>query len=182
MKLKNENLAVLIVDMQNGIIGNAFKRESVVNNINILIDQARTHNVSVIWIQHSDENLKENTEDWKLASELKYVSTDLFIRKNFGDSFEDTPLDSELKRLGVKKVFVAGAQTDGCIRATIHGAFVRGYDTTLIADAHTTEDLTSYGLPSPESIITLTNTYWTWQSAPGRQGTVIKTKDVKFEK
>ena len=36
---------------------------------------------------------------------------------------------------------VVGAKTDAFIRATLHGAFVRGYDVTLVSDAHTTEDL-----------------------------------------
>jgi len=37
-----------------------------------------------------------------------------------------------LARLGVGRLVVAGAETDACIRSTLHGAFTRGYDATLV--------------------------------------------------
>ena len=68
---------------------------------------------------------------------------------------------------------VTGAETDECIRCTLHGAFTRGYDATLVSDAHTTEDQTAWGAPPPEQVIAHTNLYWNFQSAPGRTaGTV----------
>lgn len=180
-KNKKNQTAVLIVDMQKGVISNAFSRDLVAANINRLVERARAKNVHVFWVQHSDETLKENTEDWKLVSDLNFDPVERVIHKKYGDSFEDTTLDSELKSHGIHRLLIAGAQTDGCIRATLHGAFVRGYDTVLVADAHTTEDLTAYGLPSPEIIINFTNTYWNWQSAPGRKGSVIKTDEILFD-
>ena len=89
-------------------------------------------------------------------------------------------LESELARLRVGRVVVTGAQTDACIRATIHGAFTRGYDTVLVNDAHTTDDLSGYGMPPAEKVIAHTNMYWTWQDAPGRTASVLKTADVRF--
>ncbi len=67
------------------------------------------------------------------------------MAKNYGDSFEDTTLESTLGQLGIGHLVVAGAQTDQCVRSTIHGGFARGYDVTLVADAHTTEDLSQWG-------------------------------------
>jgi nicotinamidase-related amidase len=177
---EHQKAAILIIDMQNGVIANAYQRDAVIANIQQLIQKARSHQVPIIWIQHSGKGLDKNTIDWQIVDDLKREDADLLIHKQFLDSFEDTNLDSELKRLMIKKVFVLGAQTDACIRSTIHGAFIRGYDTSLVSDAHTTEDMTSYGLPSPEVIIHFTNTYWTWQSAPGRIASVIKTEDVNF--
>ena len=79
---------------------------------------------------------------------------------------------------GVGRVVVTGAQSDACIRATLHGALVRGYDVTLVGDAHTTEDLTDYGAPTPDLVISHTNLYWQWASAPGRRGDVVPTGEV----
>jgi nicotinamidase-related amidase len=76
---------------------------------------------------------------------------------------------------------VTGAQTDACIRATLHGAFVRGYDTLLVSDAHTTDDFSEYGLPPADKVIAHTNMYWTWQEGPGRTASVVETGDVKFD-
>lgn len=172
--------ALLIVDMQNGVVSNAHRRNEVIVNILELVSKARIENRPVIWIQHADENLIENSENWQLVKELKALGSEFLIHKCYGDSFEATQLDSILKKEKIDRVVVVGAQTDACIRATIHGAFVRGYETVLVSDAHTTEDLTSFGLPSPEKIIEFTNIYWTWQSAPGRRGEVLMTSEVQF--
>ena len=76
---------------------------------------------------------------------------------------------------------VTGAQTDACIRSTLHGALVRGYDATLVSDAHTTEDMREWGFPvTPEQSIDYTNAYWSWAKAPGRKGSVTPTAEVDF--
>jgi nicotinamidase-related amidase len=78
------------------------------------------------------------------------------------------------------RLVVAGAQTDACIRSTLHGALVRGDDATLVSDAHTTEDQTAWGAPPPDQVIAHTNLYWTYQRAPGRTAGTVETKDVDF--
>jgi isochorismate hydrolase len=102
------------------------------------------------------------------------------VHKTFGDSFEDTDLEDVLASSRVGHLVVTGAQTDECIRSTIHGAFVRGYDVTLVGDAHTTEDLSAWGAPPPDQVIAHTNMYWRYHSAPGRTAAVTETKDVTF--
>ena len=102
------------------------------------------------------------------------------VEKNYGDSFEATTLEAVLSDLGVGRLVVVGAQTDACVRSTLHGAFVRGYDTTLVSDAHTTEDQTEWGAPPPEQVIAHTNLYWKYQTAPGRTAGTVETKDVDF--
>jgi hypothetical protein len=44
-------------------------------------------------------------------------------------------------KLGATHVVLAGAATNWCIRATAYGALERGYDLTLVKDAHTTETM-----------------------------------------
>jgi nicotinamidase-related amidase len=102
------------------------------------------------------------------------------VQKTYGDSFEDTRLEEILADARVGHIVVAGAQTDACIRSTIHGGFTRGYDVTLVGDAHTTEDQTEWGAPAPEEVIAHTNLYWQYQGAPGRTADVARTSDVVF--
>ena len=102
------------------------------------------------------------------------------VHKSYGDSFEGTDLEDVLARGGVGRLVVAGAQTDACIRSTIHGAFARGYDVTLVGDAHTTEDLSEWGAPTPDKVIAHTNLYWEEQAAPGRTADVATAEDVTF--
>ena len=114
-------------------------------------------------------------------SERQRLATEPVVHKTYGDSFEATDLEELLAERGVGRLVVTGAQTEACIRSTLHGALVRGYDTTLVADAHTTEDLREWGFPvSPEQSIGYTNMYWSWASAPGRAGVVTPTADVDF--
>jgi nicotinamidase-related amidase len=174
------NTALLVVDVQNDVVANAHQRDDVIANINNLIDKARAEEVPVIWVQHSDDDMPEDSDGWQLVPELQRQESEPLVHKKYGDAFEDTILESELAQRGVGRLVVAGAQTDACIRSTIHGAFTRGYDTILAGDAHTTEDFTEYGLPPADKVIAHTNMYWTWQDAPGRSASVVKTEDVDF--
>jgi nicotinamidase-related amidase len=174
------NSALLVIDVQHDVVAGAHRRDDVIANIDALVRKARAEDVPVIWVQHSDAGLPEHTPGWEYVSELPQLEGEPVVHKHYGDSFEDTTLESELAVRGVGRVFVTGAQTDACVRATLHGAFVRGYDTTLVSDAHTTEDLSEYGLPTPDKVIAHANMYWTWQGVPGRQAAVVDTAGVDF--
>jgi nicotinamidase-related amidase len=174
------NTALLVIDVQNGVVTGNHERDAVVANIGALVDRARHQQVPVVWVQHSDEAMTKGSEDWQIVPELKPDDADPHIEKIYGDSFEDTTLETVLSDLGVGRLLVAGAQTDACIRSTLHGAFVRGYDTTLVSDAHTTEDQTAWGAPPPDKVIAHTNLYWRYQTAPGRTAGTVETKDVSF--
>jgi nicotinamidase-related amidase len=176
------NTALVVIDVQNGVMEGALRRDDVIKNINSLVDKARAEDVPVVWVQHSDDGpLKQGSEAWQYVPELERRDEEPVVHKTYGDSFEDTDLEARLAERGVGRLVVAGAQTDACVRSTIHGAFTRGYDVTLVGDAHTTEDLTQWGAPSPEDVISHTNLYWKYQDAPGRSAGTVDTADISFE-
>lgn len=175
------NTALLVVDVQNAVVANAHHRDEVIANINTLVGNARARQIPVIWVQHSDDELPEQSDGWQYVPELQRQESEPLVPKRYGDSFEDTTLEAELAQRDVGRLVVTGAQTDACIRATIHGAFTRGYDTVLVSDAHTTEDFSEYGLPPADKVIAHTNMYWSWQAAPGRNASVVETADVIFD-
>ena len=174
------NTALLVVDVQTGVVAEAHERDAVVANVGALVEKARRERVPVVWIQHSDENLAKGSDEWQIVPELSPGEHEPLVDKHYGDSFEQTTLETVLSGLGVGRLVVAGAQTDECVRSTLHGAIVRGYDTTLVSDAHTTEDATEWGAPPPEQVIAHTNLYWTYHTAPGRTAGTVTTKDVEF--
>ena len=174
------NTALLVVDVQNAVVEGAHDRDAVVANVGSLVDKARQERVPVVWVQHNDENLERGSDAWRIVPELRRGDAEPLVEKRYGDSFEDTTLETVLSGLGVGHLVVVGAQTDGCIRSTLHGAFVRGYDATLVGDAHTTEDLSEWGAPPPDLVIAHTNLYWSDQSAPGRTAGTVEAKDVDF--
>lgn len=174
------NSALLVIDVQQGVVLGVHERDAVVANIGRLVDKARREQVPVIWVQHSSEHLVRGTDDWRIVPELIPGDAEPLVEKRYGDSFEDTSLETVLSGLGVGRLVVVGAQTDQCVRSTLHGSIVRGYDATLVSDAHTTEDQTAWGAPPPDKVIAHTNLYWTYQTAPGRTGGTVATKDVDF--
>lgn len=179
--MNKSNSALIVVDVQNSVVAQAFQRDEIIQNINHLVTRAREQNVPVIWVQHSNQEMQMHTDGWKIVPELKPLDGDAVIFKVHGDSFEGTDLAQKLAEKQIGRVVVTGAQTDACIRSTIHGAFARGYDTVLVSDAHTTEDLSSYGMPSPDKLIGFTNMYWTWQTGVGKTASVEKSADVRFK-
>jgi nicotinamidase-related amidase len=174
------NTALLVVDVQNGVIDGTHERDAVVANVSSLVEKARRERVPVVWVQHSDEHLARGSDDWRIVSELNPGDAEPLVEKSYADSFENTTLETVLSGLGVGRLVVVGAQTDECIRSTLHGAVVRGYDATLVSDAHTTEDQSAWGAPPPDQVIAHTNLYWTSHTAPGRTAGTVETKDVAF--
>jgi nicotinamidase-related amidase len=174
------NTALLVIDVQNGVVVNGYRRDDVVANIASLVEKARAADVPVVWIQHDAEDLPKGSDAWQLVPELAPVDGEARVEKQYGDSFEATNLESVLANLKVGSLVVTGAQTDACVRSTLHGAIVRGYDTLLVSDAHTSDDYSEYGLPPADKVIAHTNMYWTYQRQPGRVAGTIATEDVDF--
>ena len=175
------NTALLVVDVQNGVVGGAHERDAVVANVASLVEKARSQHVPVVWVQHSDDdNLARESDEWRLVPELARDDAEPIVEKRYADSFEETTLETVLAQLAVGRLVVAGAQTDECIRSTLHGALVRGYDATLVSDAHTTADQSEWGAPTPDKVIAHTNLYWTYHKAPGRSAGTVTTSDVDF--
>lgn len=174
------NTALLVVDVQNEVVAAAFDRDAVVARITGLVDRARDRGVPIVWVQHSDEELVIDGSGWQIVPELVPAEGEARVRKEYGDSFEGTDLEEVLTGLSVGRVVVAGAETDACIRSTIHGAFARGYDTILVGDAHTSNDKSQWGAPSAAEVTAHTNMYWGFQAAPGKTAGVVDAADVDF--
>lgn len=174
------NTALLVIDVQNDVVRGNHNSDSVVANVATLVDRARREDVPVVWVQHSDDGVIRGSEGWRIVPELSPLTAEHLVEKHYGDSFEDTDLEAVLSELGIGRLVIVGAQTDACIRSTLHGAFARGYDATLVGDAHTTEDQTAWGAPPPDQVIAHTNLYWNYQTAPGRTAGTVDTEDVDF--
>ncbi|GAA1956910.1 isochorismatase family protein [Kitasatospora viridis] len=172
--------AVLVVDAQNAALRDTHRRAEVVAAIGRLADRARAAGAPVVWVRHGDEQMPVGSEAWQIVPELAPAPGEPLVGKGWADSFEASSLEEELAARAVGRLLVAGAQTDVCIRSTLHGALVRGYDTVLVSDAHTCSDETALGAPAPELVIAHTNLYWSGQHAPGRQGGTVTADRAGF--
>ena len=140
---------LLVVDVQVGVMKDAWQAPQVIGNVARLVDRARLQGAPVLWVQHADEQLVRDSAAWQWVPELVPAPDEPRVHKAFNSSFEQTSLDTELTRLGATHLVLAGAASNWCIRATAYAALERGYDLTLVSDAHTTSDMT---LPSGATV------------------------------
>lgn len=171
--------ALLVIDVQNGVVANAYQREATVANIQELVKGARRHHVPVIWVQHSDAGLPLDSEDWRIVDALSPEAHEPIVRKRFRSAFEGTDLEALLAERHVGHLIVSGAQSEFCVRHTITAALERGYDVTLVADAHTTEDASWDGRTLRAKDIIDDQNHACWQyELPGRSCSLSTTEDA----
>ena len=176
------NKALVVIDVQNGVVWDAYDRDRIVGNIASLVASARANNVPVVWVQHSDEEMPIGGEYWQLVPELIPVDGEARVEKLYRNSFEATTLEDSLAKLGAGELIICGSQTNNCVRHTIHGALDRGYDVTLVEDAHTTSDFEwDHGVISALSIIDDQNANCRGLSLPGRNCDIVLS-DNAFKK
>ena len=114
------NTALLVIDVQNGVVGEAHDRDAVVGNVATLVEKARAGDTPVVWVQHSGDDLPQGSEPWQYVPELH------------GDRAGGAQAVRRLVRghrpggragrgAASAASWSPGAQTDECIRSTIHG-------------------------------------------------------------
>lgn len=175
--------ALLVVDVQVGVMAEAWEAPRVVAQVAAAVQRARAAGTPVIWVQHaSDDELPTGSAPWQWVPELVPAAGETLVHKRYNSSFEDTLLEAELARIGASHIVLAGAATNWCIRATAYGALERGYDLTLVADAHTTGDMTldnGVCVKAAEVVADL-NMAMTWLRYPGRRNDVASAESLDF--
>jgi nicotinamidase-related amidase len=173
---------LLVVDVQVGVMSEAWEAPRIVKNVSRAVERARAQGVPVVWVQHSDQELAYGSPQWQWVPELVPALGEPLIHKRFNSSFEETTLEAELARLRATHIALAGAATNWCIRATAYGALERGYDLTLIKDAHTTDTMALDNRVSIDAanVVEELNIAMTWLSYPGRTNGTARAAEVDF--
>ena len=173
---------LLVVDVQAGVMSHAWDAPRIVGNVSRAVERARAQGVPVIWVQHADDELRHGSAEWNWVPELVPADGEPLIHKHFNSSFEQTSLEDELAKVGATHIALAGAATNWCIRATAYGALDRGYDLTLIKDAHTTGTMeleNGTKIEAPRVVDEL-NIAMKWLSYPGRANGTATAEEVDF--
>ena len=180
---EGKKAVLLVVDVQVGVMNGAWDAARIIENVSRTVERARACGVPVIWVQHSSKDLPQGSPEWRWVPELSPADGEPLIHKRFESSFEQTGLESELARLGATHVVLAGAATNWCIRATAYGALDRGYDLTLVKDAHTTGPLELGNGVRIEAVsfVQDLNIAMTWLSYPGRTNGTASAEEIDFD-
>jgi nicotinamidase-related amidase len=179
---EGDQAVLLVVDVQAGVVRDAWDAPRIVGNVAHAVARARSAGVPVVWVQHSDADLPHGSADWQWAPGLVPAKNEPVIDKHFNSSFEQTALEDILAGMGATRVVLAGAATNWCIRATAYAALERGYDLTLLSDAHTTGSMTLDDGTTVEAdaVIRELNVAMTWLSYPGRKNSTATAQEVDF--
>jgi nicotinamidase-related amidase len=138
--------ALLIIDVQLGMFEESdpvYRGDELLATINDLIARARDAGVPVIYVQHSGGDghlLEPGSPGWPIHPAIAPARGELIVHKRHPDSFQETALQHELEIRRVRRLIVAGIQTEYCVDTTCRRAYSLGYDVTLAQDAHSTWD------------------------------------------
>jgi nicotinamidase-related amidase len=171
---------LVVVDVQVGVMAECWDAPRVVENLARAVERARRHGVPVVWVQHEGDDLRRDWPAWQLVPELVPADGDKRVYKRFASSFEETELEQAFAEAGTTHVVLAGAQSNWCIRATAYAALERGYDLTLVKDAHTTAsiDLADGSRAEASGIVADLNLTMKWLTYPGRSNGTASAEEV----
>lgn len=173
---------LLVVDVQVGVMARAWEAARVIDRVARAVERAREAGVPVLWVQHEAPDLPRDSAEWPLVPALQPAPGEPTVHKRHESSFEQTGLEDLLAGLGATHLVLAGASTNWCIRATAYAALERGYDLTLLQDAHTTSplDLGPAGRVEPAGVVADLNAVMTWASYPGRRNGTCTVEAMDF--
>ncbi len=177
-----DKMALMVVDVQAGVMQECANAAQTIANVARTVERARAAQVPVIWVQHESDELKRDSDTWQWVPALVPAAGEARVYKQFNSSFEQTNTDELLAQAGVSHIVLAGAQSNWCIRATAYGALERGYDLTLVKDAHTTSDLDlgNGTRIDAATIVRDLNVTMKWLQYPGRRNAVAAAEEVVF--
>ena len=135
--------ALLLIDAQ----VNMFEPEPVygatelLTTLRDLLDRARAAGATVIFVRNNGptgDPDEAHTPGWAIHPQLKPQPIELIIDKSRPDAFYQTEVSAVLTERGIRRLVIAGLQTEFCIDTTTRRANSLDYDVTLVADAHST--------------------------------------------
>jgi nicotinamidase-related amidase len=139
-----ETTTLVVIDVQNAVVADGWDRDGVLARLEALIGKARASNIPVVYVQHEtgedEPDMVAGSDGWRIHERVAPRDGEPVVAKRYPDAFVETALADTLAGLGAGHLVIAGAQTDACIRSTVHRAMGLGYDVTLVSDCHTTDD------------------------------------------
>ena len=135
-----ERSALIVLDMQNGLISGVAASAALVCNVNTLIDAFHDKGLPVCFVRHTDRaGLKEDTHNWQIIDSLHKQAGDTVLNKHQGSAFKEQDMQSFIREEGICIVTVAGLMTQACVQKSCREAIKMGLGTVLIADAHSND-------------------------------------------
>jgi nicotinamidase-related amidase len=128
VRVSRDDCVLLVIDVQDRIIGTIAEHETVVENIGTLVRTVKVLNVPVLTTEQ--ENLGE------IVPELRGLLSDSpKFRKLSFSCCSDSAFVRKLRRVRKKTVIVCGIETHICVLQTVLDLLERRYHVLLVRDA-----------------------------------------------
>ena len=149
MNLKDQNTALIIIDVQKGFDdeehwgGNRNNKDAETKIVQIL-ERWRGLKLPIFHILHSslelDSKLHESHPGFEMKDEVKPIDGEPIIVKNVNSAFIGTDLRERLDNQEIKNLVIVGLTTNHCVSTSTRMAGNFGFDVLLISDATATFD------------------------------------------
>lgn len=137
-------MVLLIIDAQKGIVNNKlYSYDKFIENVKLLIKTARENHIEVIYIRHDDgegELLSHGNHGFEIYEGFRPMENEQIYDKNVNSCFKETGLLEYLGAKSIKRIIVAGLQTDYCIDAAVKCGFEHGFKVIVPEYANSTFD------------------------------------------
>jgi nicotinamidase-related amidase len=136
--------ALLIIDMQSGNFQESYpihEGDKLLKRVKSLIAKARSAQTLIVYVQNNGgkgDPDEFRTPGWEIHPLIEPEPSEIIVQKESPDAFHDTDLQRELKSKKIRKLIVAGLQTEYCVDTTCRRAHSLGYEVVLVQDAHST--------------------------------------------
>ena len=137
-----EQVALLVIDIQEGTTGSVSATDSYINQaegliaaVNRLVTMAEEEGWAIFWIRSEVANplinilnstLARGSQGTELDRRLDSSAGQVMVKRR-NDSFVNTPLDSLLAEAGVGSLVVAGLDAESCVLTALQAGSNRGY-------------------------------------------------------
>ena len=151
----SEQVALLVIDIQEGTTGSTSftegyirQSDSLITHVNNLVAEGVSKGWSIVWVRSEVTNpliniLNSSMARGSVGAELDSrldTSAGLVVVKKKNDSFASTPLDEFFEEKGVGRLVVAGLDAEHCVLTAIQAATNRGYVLTVFEETVIAED------------------------------------------
>ena len=129
-QLDRNSAALLIIDIQERLAVVMDKKEQVVGNTLHLVELAKMLNIPVVVTEQYPKGLGRTLPEISSA-----LPSYLPVEKVSFNCCGEATFNEQIKRLGKKKIIVAGMETHICVLQTSLGLLAEGFDVHLASDA-----------------------------------------------
>ncbi len=149
MKLREKNPALLLIDIQKGMLeekywGGNRNNEDAEEKARKLLNTWRKLNLPILHIQHSSQNpqskLHASHPGFTLQEIVQPLAEEPVIIKRVNSAFIGTDLKERLDAANITTLVVVGLTTNHCVSTTVRMAGNFGYEVLLVSDATATFD------------------------------------------